>query len=193
MPPAIPKTPERNEVKTIVAPMRAKTEGAIAGRLCRSRERAVDHVDRVLEPVERHKRAEARAFFLAEQHLVEHIEPIERDARFAILGLDLSSLVEEWLASADLVDYLLNLFCTGIGGELRQRIAQVEERRAFVLARLAESLLRQHEVAKIVNGVTHKRIELRMRLRRHARAIAADEAPQRLGVFRVRGSDQGEQ
>ena len=31
MPPAMPKTPERNEEKTMVAPIRAKTEGAIAG------------------------------------------------------------------------------------------------------------------------------------------------------------------
>jgi len=30
MPPAIPKTPERKEVKTMVAPMRARMEGAIA-------------------------------------------------------------------------------------------------------------------------------------------------------------------
>jgi hypothetical protein len=31
MPPAMPKMPERNEVKTMVAPMRARTEEVIAG------------------------------------------------------------------------------------------------------------------------------------------------------------------
>jgi hypothetical protein len=31
MPPAMPKTPERNEEKTMVAPIRARTEGVIAG------------------------------------------------------------------------------------------------------------------------------------------------------------------
>ena len=37
------------------------------------------------------------------------------------------------------------------------------------------------------------RVELRMRLRRHARPIAADEAPQRLGVLRVRRRHQRQQ
>src|SRR5262245_13312093 len=100
MPPAIPKTPERKEVKTMVAPMRARVEGAIAERLCRSRQRAVDHVDRILEPIERHERSEARALFLAEEHLIQQVEPIERDAGLAVLGLDLAGLVEERLAPA---------------------------------------------------------------------------------------------
>jgi hypothetical protein len=33
------------------------------------------------------ERAEARTFLLAEQDLIEHVEPVERDAGLAILGL----------------------------------------------------------------------------------------------------------
>src|SRR5262249_6568425 len=61
------------------------------------------------------------------------------------------------------------------------------------LARLAEPLLRQHEVTKIVDGIAHESVELRVRLRRHAGTIAADEGPQGLGVLRVRGRDQRQQ
>src|SRR5215510_2970711 len=156
MPPAMPKTPERNEEKTTVAPIRARTEGAIswmslgqgpsvphlpsprkdsqpaivtaanaaqprrwwqaafsAGRdkrkrrrLCRSCQRTVDHLDRVPKPVHRCERAEARALLLAEQHLIEHVEPIECDTRLAVFALDLSGLVEERLAPTDFVDHL---------------------------------------------------------------------------------------
>src|SRR5215813_1440921 len=91
--------------------------------LCRSRQRAVDHVDRVLKPVHRHERAEARALLLAEQHLIEHVEPIERNTRLAIFALDLSGLVEERLAPADFVDHLLDLLRGRISGELRKRLA----------------------------------------------------------------------
>src|SRR5665213_2981536 len=48
---------------------------------------AVDHGDGVGDPVHRDERAEARAFFLAEQDLVEHVEPVERDAGAAVLAL----------------------------------------------------------------------------------------------------------
>ena len=51
------------------------------------RQRAVDHADRVLHAIDRDERAEARAFLLAEQHLVEHVEPVERDAGTAVLAL----------------------------------------------------------------------------------------------------------
>src|SRR3954471_8219398 len=42
-----------------------------------ARQRAVDHVDGVLHAIDRDEGAEARAFLLAEQHLVEHVEPVE--------------------------------------------------------------------------------------------------------------------
>src|SRR5215813_2019716 len=155
-------------------------------RLCRSCQRTVDHLDRVPKPVHRYERAEARTLLLAEQHLIEHVEPIERDTRLAVFALDLSSLVEERLAPTDFVDHLLDLLGGRIGGQLHKRLAQVEKRRTLALARLAEPLLRQHEVAKIVDGIAHESVELRMRLRRHTGTIAADEAPQRLGVLRVR-------
>src|SRR5258708_1314528 len=52
----------------------------IAARpLCTPRQRPVDHANRVREPVHRNERTKAWAFLLAEQHLVEHVEPIERD------------------------------------------------------------------------------------------------------------------
>src|ERR1700751_756215 len=53
--------------------------------LSRPRQRAVDHGNRILHAIDRDERAEARAFFLAEQHLVEHVEPVERNARAAVL------------------------------------------------------------------------------------------------------------
>src|SRR5262249_41076082 len=139
------------------------------------------------------ERAEALTFLLAEQHLIEHIEPIERHARLAVFALDLSGLVEKWLAPADFVNHLLDLLRGRISGELRERLAQVEKRRTLALARLPKPLLRQHENATIVDGIAQESVELRMRLRRHAGTVAADEAPQRLGVLRVRGRDQRQQ
>src|SRR6202034_2392038 len=95
----------------------------------RARQRAVDHVDGVLDAVGGDERAEARTLLLAEQHLIEHVEPVERNAGLAVLALLL--LVEEWLAPADLIDHLLDRFRRGIGRELRQPIAQVEQCRAL--------------------------------------------------------------
>src|SRR4029079_17165526 len=67
--------------------------------LCRSRKRAVDHVDRIRESVHRQERTESRTFLLAQKHLIEHVEPIERHAGLAVLGLALAALVQERLAS----------------------------------------------------------------------------------------------
>src|SRR5258708_38316564 len=61
--------------------------GYEATTLPRSRQRAVDHGHRIRQAIDRDKRAEARPFFLTEQHLIEHVEPVERDARPAILAL----------------------------------------------------------------------------------------------------------
>src|ERR1700675_4515220 len=83
-------------------------EAAMSGRPC---QRAVDHRDRVRQAVDRDKGAEARAFFLAEQDQVEHVEPVERNARPAILAL--LHWVEERLATADLVDHVLDVFGRG--------------------------------------------------------------------------------
>src|SRR5262245_32764840 len=183
----------RHGLTTATAMFLSRHARASGHSLCRSRKRPVDHVDRVLEAIHRHERAEARSFFLPEQDLVEHVEPVERDAGLAVLRLDLAGLVEEWLAPADLVDHLLDLLRTRIVGELGERVAQVEQRRALGIARLAKPLLRQYEIAEIVDGIADQRGELWVRLRRHARTIATDEAPQRLGVLRVRGGDQREQ
>ena len=84
-----------------------------AGSLGAPRQRAVDHVDGVLQAIDRDEGAEARAFLLAEQHLVEHVEPVERDAGLAVLGLLL--VIEERLAAADLVDHVLDVSGVDIG------------------------------------------------------------------------------
>src|SRR5712691_1267415 len=128
----------------------------------RARERAVDQRHGVVEPVDRHERAEARAFLLAEQHLVKQIEPFERDAGLAVLGLDLAGAVEEGLASPDLVDDFLDPLRARVGGELRERVAQIEQRLALDRGGLAELLLRQHEIAEIMDRVGHERVELGM-------------------------------
>src|ERR1041385_159124 len=102
----MPNTPEMNEDTTMVPPMMVSAAGVMILVLSRPRQRAVDHVDGVLRPVHRDKGAEPRAFLLAEQHLVEHVEPVERDAGLAVLGLFL--LVEERRAAADLIDHVLD-------------------------------------------------------------------------------------
>src|SRR5437764_4354434 len=120
MPPARPKMPDTREDAKTAAPIMLNAARLIPRRASsRPRQRAVDHVDRVLQPVDGHERAEARALLLPEQHLVEHVEPVERDAGLAILGLDLAGLVEERLAPPDLVDDLLDLFRRRIGRQLR--------------------------------------------------------------------------
>src|ERR1700726_2512248 len=81
---------------------------AIATRpLCTARQRPVDHAHRIRQPVDRNERAEARALLLAEQHLVEHVEPVRQNAGLAVLGLFL--LVQKRLAPSDLVDAGLDL------------------------------------------------------------------------------------
>src|SRR5947209_3193954 len=69
----------------------------------RARQRAVDHVDCIHQAIDGDEGAKARALLLAEQHLVEHVEPVERHAGTAILALFV--VVEERLAAADLVDH----------------------------------------------------------------------------------------
>ncbi len=86
--------------------------------------------------IHRDERSEAWAFLLTEQHRVQHVEPVERHARLAVLGLLL--LIEERLAAADLIDDVLDRAGLCIGRQLRQRIAQIGQRRAFAVAGLAE-------------------------------------------------------
>src|SRR5437868_165126 len=144
-------------------------------------QRAVDHCDRIGHAIDRDERAETRALLLAEQHLVEHVEPVERDAGPTVLAL--LHGVEERFAAANFIDHVLDVFGTRARRQLRQRIAQILQRGALALGRLAELLRRRHEVAVVIDGVADHRVELRMGLRRHARTIAADEAPQRFGVL----------
>src|SRR5512137_2832754 len=106
MPPAIPKVPEMKEDSRMVTPRTAKLVRVMSAWSRRARQRAVDHVDRVADAVDGDERAEARALLLAELHLVEHVEPVERHARLAVLGLRLARLVEKRLAPPDLVDDL---------------------------------------------------------------------------------------
>src|SRR5258708_12045569 len=67
------------------------------GSAC-TRQRAIDHGDRVRQAIDRDKRAEARAFLLSEQHLIKHVEPVQRNALPAILAF--LDRVEERLAPA---------------------------------------------------------------------------------------------
>src|SRR5262245_57495050 len=149
----------------------------LAAALRRAGQRAVDHRDRVLQPIDRGERTEAWAFLLPEQHLIEHVEPFERHARLAVLGLALAALVEEGLAPADLVNHVLNLFGVRVSWQLRECVAQIVERCTLDLAWLAECFGRQHKVAIVVYRIADQRIEVGMRLRCHARTITADEAP----------------
>src|SRR5690349_23737354 len=98
-------------------------------RLGAPRQRTVDHVDGVLQTVDRNERTKARTFLLAQQHLIEQIEPVERNARFAVLRLFL--LVQERLATADLVDHILDILRARGGSQLRERVAQIDQRCAL--------------------------------------------------------------
>jgi hypothetical protein len=55
--------------------------------LCRPRQRAVDHGDSIRYAIDGDEGAEPGALLLAEQDLVEHVEPVERDAGTAVLAL----------------------------------------------------------------------------------------------------------
>src|ERR1017187_50274 len=92
---------------TFVPGFRCAHPGYNTTTLPRSCQRAVDHRHRIGQAVDRDERPEARAFFLTEQHLVEHVEPVERDARPAILAF--LHRIQERLAAADLVDHVLDL------------------------------------------------------------------------------------
>src|SRR5829696_746916 len=93
------------------SPLRSGTfshKGRREQKLRAPRQRAVDHVDGVLHAIHRDERTEARALLLAEQHLIEHVEPVERNAGPAILAL--LHLIQKRLAAADLVDHVLDVF-----------------------------------------------------------------------------------
>ncbi len=121
---------------------------------------------------------------MPQEHLIEHVEPLERDAGLAVFCRLL--VIEERLAPPDLVDDILNRFGSRAGRKLRKRIAQIGKRLALALARLAEFFRREHEVAEIMDRIFHELAELRVRLRRNARTIAPDEAPERFGILGVR-------
>src|SRR6266478_4768325 len=93
-----------------------------------ARQRPINHADRVFNAVDCDERAEARTLLLPEQHLIEHVEPVERDAGAAVLRRLL--VVEERLAPPDLVYHVLDLLGRGILRQLRQRVAQVGKRDA---------------------------------------------------------------
>src|SRR5436189_5831399 len=101
--------------------------GAIAIRAvrrCTPRQRAVYHVDRVLHAIDRDEGAEARAFLLAQEHLIEDVEPVERDAGPAVFRW--LFVIEERLTPADLVDDVLDVLGARALRQVRQRVAQIQ-------------------------------------------------------------------
>src|SRR5450759_1019852 len=92
---------------TFVAGFRCAHPGYNTTTLPRPCQRAVDHGHRIRQAVDRDERSEARTLFLTEQHLIEHVEPVERDARPAILAF--LHRIQERLAPPDLVDHVLDL------------------------------------------------------------------------------------
>src|SRR6202165_250294 len=159
------------------------SQGRQRRKLPRPRPRAVDHRYRVRQSIDRDEGAEARAFFLAEQYLIEHVEPVERDTRPAILAL--LHRVQERLAPADLVDHVLDFLRRRVRRQLRQCIAQILQRDALGIGRLAEFLRRRDKIAIIVDGVADHGVEPGVGLRRDPGTIASDEAPQGGGILRV--------
>src|SRR4029079_16909280 len=190
MPPAIPNTPEMNEARTMVEPITA-SEAAVmvahapdrASRLSRPRQRTVDHIDGVLKPVDRDEGAEARSLLLAEQHLVEHVEPIQRDAGLAILGR--LFLIKKRRPAPHVVEHVLNFVGRRGRRKIGERVTKVEQRLALFRAGITELLLRQDEGAIVVYGVLYRVVQLRMSLRRHTRPVTADEAPKRIGILGI--------
>ena len=68
------------------------------GRAARACQRAINQSGRVVNSIDRHEGARTRSFLLAEEHLVEHVEPLERDPRLAVLGLDLAAPIQKRFA-----------------------------------------------------------------------------------------------
>src|SRR5579872_3778711 len=65
-------------------PLLSQGRQRVSTRPC---QRAIDHRDRIGKPIDRDKGAETRALLLPEQHLIKHVEPVERHARTAVLAL----------------------------------------------------------------------------------------------------------
>ena len=86
-------------------------------------QRVGDEPAGLLDAVERHERAEARTPFLAEQDLIDGVEPGERNAgalRRGALGLQ---VLVAGNGAADVVKQRLYLIAGGAGGQRRQRLA----------------------------------------------------------------------
>jgi len=74
---------ERGEYNRRAREWRAQRKGHGLWRRIRAEraERAIDHVDRVLDAIHCNEGTRKRGpFLLAEQHLIEHVEPVEGDA-----------------------------------------------------------------------------------------------------------------
>src|SRR5690606_29675952 len=152
----------------------------------------LDEDARLPDSVKCYERAEARSAFLAEQHLIDHLE--ERPRYAGAAGRALPGVI---LVALDLPRHVqcraLDRLAVGSFLESRKLFGQPAKRLALDLIRRAETLRRAHEIVEVADGVVRQAVELGMRLRRHSRRITRDEAPQDRLVLRVGGADEIEQ
>ena len=141
------------------------------------RQRLLNERTRFGNAVKRGERAEARASFLTDQHLIDHLEEGDGNARSALgalLGVILVTLDPRatlsaafWIASPSA--------CAGKAPSAADRLdsasrsASSGDRYPFV------GFTKSSEVA---DRISDEPVEFRMRLRRDIRRVVGDEAPQ---------------
>src|SRR5680860_731588 len=114
-------------------------------------ERLTDQRAGLGDAVELHKRAEARALGLAEQHLVEGGEPIAQRLKAVLL--------------AHRVDLRLDFLGENLVRQRAEPRLEIGKGGALLLGRCAVALRRLHEVMEITDGVADELVEQRVPFR----------------------------
>ena len=128
------------EAATLAARRSAPVRRALGHAASASRrERALDQGAGLGRAVDGDEGAEARAFALAQQHLVQGLEPVAQ--------------IGEGVALADLVELVLDRLGVGILAGGAQPAVQLLERRPLLVARRAVAAGRRHEVAVVGDRV----------------------------------------
>ena len=155
-------------------------------------QRCSDQGTRFRDPVKCCEGAEARASFLTQKDLVEHLEESNRNTGAPIRTLALVVLIA--LDAAGHIQYgVLDRFAVGIRGQGGKGLVDPGQRFSFDLIRCTECLGWLYEILEIAQRVAGKAVELGMCLRCDTGRIARDEAPKDIRILRVGCADEIEQ
>ena len=94
---------------------------------------------------------------------------------------------------ADGIDQVLDPGRVALCGQVAEPVGQVLQRFALLRCRIAELLLRLHEVAEVVQRIADKAVQHRVGFRRGVGGVAGDEAPEHRLVLRVADAGQVQQ